>query len=43
MGYILRESIVETSLWIMIDQWELRNEEKHGKGEETGSKIRKSR
>ena len=43
MDYIWGASIVETCLRIMIDLWEMRNEEVHGKDKVTKQQERKAK
>ena len=43
MDYIWGASIVETCLRMMMDLWELRNEEVHGKEEATKQQKRKDK
>ena len=43
MGYIWGASIIETFLRMIIDLWELRNEEVHGKEEATKQQKRKAK
>ena len=43
MDYIWGASIVETCLRMMIDLWEMRNEEVHGKDKATKQQKRKDK
>ena len=43
MDYIWGASIVETCLQMMIELWEMRNEELYGKEEGTKQQIRKEK
>ena len=43
MDYIWETSIVETCLQMMVDLWEMRNEEVHGKEEATIQQKRKEK